>query len=570
MDGVIRQGTPVLVSATCAVICFGEKGGWKRESQRKESNVIRMPAPARIGIPRHGHVNLEAVLGALRDLNKRIFDVMVAFTGLILLSPAFVLIAILIKRDSPGPVFYGGPRVGRYGRSFKILKFRTMHERSASYLGPRVTGKNDNRITRVGSWLRETKLNELPQLWNTLTGNMSLVGPRPEDPQIAKSWPPDARREILSVRPGITSPASILYRDEETLLSSADVMEDYTRNILPDKMRLDRLYVRNHTFCSDLDTILWTAVILIPRVSRTRIPEGYLFAGPVFRLVSRYLSWFLADLVVSLCATGMAVLMWRSQGPLNWGMVNLAGLSITLALLFSGINAIAGLNRIDWSQAIAEDAASLVLSSMFVTALFTLFNYLQSQYGWLTPFSLPVSMISTIGLMAAIGFVAMRYRLRLVTGVASRLIRWRRSAIGAAEHVLIVGAGEGSRIANWLLKQGEPGGAFSIVGLVDDDQPARQGMRVDGCWVLGGSADLTALIKRHDVGVVVLAVPHVSLEARERIAKLCERSGARMVFLPDLLAALSEQLAQPPKAKEAAISLDTVEAPGQDGNTLAQ
>ena len=514
---------------------------------------MRMPSPASISVPRQGHVSLEAVLGALRDLNKRIFDVMVALTGLILLSPVFVLIAILIKRDSPGPVFYWGPRMGRHGRPFKILKFRTMYERSASYLGPRVTGKNDSRITPVGSWLRETKLNELPQLWNTLIGDMSLVGPRPEDPEIVKNWPPDARREILSVRPGITSPASILYHDEETLLSATDVMEDYTRNILPDKMRLDRLYVRNHTFCSDLDTILWTAVILIPRVSRTRIPEGYLFAGPVFRFVSRYLSWFLADLVVSLGAAGLAVLVWRSQGPLNWGMGYLAGLSIILALLFSGINAIAGLNRIDWSRAIAEDAASLVLSSMFVTALFTLFNYLQLRYGWLTPYSLPVPMIFTIGLMAAIGFVIMRYRLRLVTGFASRWIRWRRSAIGAGEHVLIVGAGEGTRIANWLLKQGESGGAFSIVGLVADDQPARQGMRVDGCWVLGGSADLAALIKRYDVGVVLLAVPHVSLEARERIAKLCGYSGARLVFLPDLLAALSEQLAQPLKAREAAI-----------------
>ncbi len=96
------------------------------------------------------------------------------------------------------------------GKGFGILKFRTMYERAESYAGPRVTGKQDRRITPLGQWLRNTKLNELPQLWNVLIGEMSLVGPRPEDPEIVKTWPADARKEILSVRPGITSPASIL------------------------------------------------------------------------------------------------------------------------------------------------------------------------------------------------------------------------------------------------------------------------------------------------------------------------------------------------------------------------
>jgi FlaA1/EpsC-like NDP-sugar epimerase len=305
-------------------------------------------------------------------------------------------------------------------------------------------------------------------------------------------------------------------------------------------------------------------------MARTRIPEGYLFAGPVSRLVHRYISWFLADLVVSLGAAGTAVLLWRSQGPLNWGIVHLTGMAIILAFLFSGINSIAGLNRIVWSQATAEDAAGLVMSSGLVTLSFMLFDYLQSRHGWLPYPSLPVTMIFTIGLMAAIGFVVMRYRLRLVTGLASRWLRWRRSAMGVGERVLIVGAGEGSLIANWLLRHGESRWAFSVVGLVDDDQPTRQGMRVDGCWVLGGSADLPALIERYDVGVVLLAVPHISLEAREHIANLCECSGTCLVFLPDLLDALSKQLAQPLRARAASVALDTVEVPGQYANVLAE
>ena len=125
------------------------------------------------------------------------------------------------------------------------------------------------RITPLGQWLRETKINELPQLWNVLVGEMSIVGPRPEDPEIAESWPWDARREILSVRPGITSPTSVLYRDEEKMLKGDDVLDDYLQIVMPDKLRLDQLYVRNHRFLSDLDIIFWTLLVLLPQASQT-------------------------------------------------------------------------------------------------------------------------------------------------------------------------------------------------------------------------------------------------------------------------------------------------------------
>ena len=134
---------------------------------------------------------------SLSGIIKRVFDFTAALIGLILLSPFFVLISIFIKRDSPGPVFYWGPRIGRDGMVFKMLKFRTMYETPKSYSGPRVTAKDDDRITRFGKWLRDTKLNELPQLWNVLIGEMSLVGPRPEDPSISKTWPRQLRRNCF-------------------------------------------------------------------------------------------------------------------------------------------------------------------------------------------------------------------------------------------------------------------------------------------------------------------------------------------------------------------------------------
>lgn len=121
---------------------------------------------------------------------KRVFDILFASLGLIFLSPALLTVGILIMKESPGPALYGGPRVGRGGRRFRILKFRTMYERPESYNGPRLTSKDDPRITPLGHWLRNTKINELPQLWNVLVGDMSLVGPRPEDPEFIDSYPP--------------------------------------------------------------------------------------------------------------------------------------------------------------------------------------------------------------------------------------------------------------------------------------------------------------------------------------------------------------------------------------------
>ena len=161
------------------------------------------------------------------EFGKRLFDIIVSGMGLIILSPIYALLAFYIKRTYPGPVFYRGARVGQHGRNFKILKFSTMANCREGEDGPRITAKDDPRITPIGRWLRDTKLNEIPQLWNVLVGEMSLVGPRPEDPEIVATWPENERQTILSIRPGITSPASIFFRDEERLLESESVMEKY-------------------------------------------------------------------------------------------------------------------------------------------------------------------------------------------------------------------------------------------------------------------------------------------------------------------------------------------------------
>jgi lipopolysaccharide/colanic/teichoic acid biosynthesis glycosyltransferase len=482
---------------------------------------------------------------------KRIFDFLAALVGLIVLLPLFLVIAALIKHDDTGPVFYRGPRAGKNGRPFGILKFRTMYERKESYNGPHVTCKEDSRITPIGHWLRDTKINELPQLWNVLIGEMSLVGPRPEDIEIVETWPANIRREILSVRPGITSPASILYHDEERLLSSDNLMDSYFKNILPDKLRLDQLYIRNRSFFVDLDTIFWTIAILVPRIVRARIPEGYLFAGPISRLVSRHLSWFIVDLIISISAAASTSILWRIQEPLNWGVEHLIGLAILIAFLFSGINSLAGINRIVWSEAFAEDGVWLALTSGIVTVSVCILNYLDSRFHWLPYQPLPTTMIFTMGLMASIGFVIVRYRSRLLTGLVRHLLDRKRGTSKVVERVLIIGSGEGYQIANWLLKREDSGRLLSVVGVVDDEEPAMLGMRVKGNLVLGGTDELEVLIKKYDVGVVLFAASKAKPEYVKKVENLCMVNQARMVLLTDLLIILQKQLTQPTRHRNA-------------------
>jgi diguanylate cyclase (GGDEF)-like protein len=488
--------------------------------------------------------SINLVNEVLRSWVKRAFDFSLALAGLIILAPVFIHISILIKRDSTGPVFFWGTRMGKHGQPFKILKFRTMYERLESYQGPPITADKDERITLLGHWLRDTKINELPQLWNVLLGEMSIVGPRPEDVEIAKSWPQDAFDEILSIRPGITSPTSVLYHDEEKLLSQDNLMRDYLKRILPDKIRLDRLYVRHHSFFSDLDAIFWTIAIIIPQLSKTKIPEGYLFAGPIFRIIHRYVGWFLIDFLVSLIVAYMASFIWGIglQAPLAMGY--LTAIALPVALFFSGFNSLIGLNRVLWSEATLDDAIRLMTSSVFMTAVLCIFNYLQSIYHWSNFSPLPQSMILFIGFVAGFGFLSVRYRLRLLSSTAHRWVNWRQGNSKIGERVLIVGLGEGNKIANYLLRQRTFRAAFSIVGTIDNNNPSQHGMRVSGNWILGGIRDIPMLIERYDIGMILSTVPHAEPE-NEHILEICQMFHTRLIFLDDLLAMTDRQVTRP-------------------------
>ena len=196
-------------------------------------------------------------MNSLNKIIKRIFDIICSGLGLVILSPFLLFVAIRIKMGSDGPVFFKQIRVGEKGKEFEILKFRTMVV-DAEKLGRQITVGNDNRITKIGAFLRKYKIDELPQLINVFKGDMSLVGPRPEVPRYVKMYT-EEQRKVLDVKPGITDLASIRYRDENELLGKAENPDEfYINTIMPDKLALNMEYINKSNIFFDIYIILKT------------------------------------------------------------------------------------------------------------------------------------------------------------------------------------------------------------------------------------------------------------------------------------------------------------------------
>ncbi len=199
------------------------------------------------------------------DAAKRSMDLVLCLAALPLALPLMAAIAVWVRLDSAGPALFRQQRVGRHGRLFHIHKFRTMRVRS-SQAGPLITVAGDARVTRAGRWLRRTKLDELPQLLDVIRGDMSLVGPRPEVPRYMALYPDEARRLILSVRPGVTDRATIEFRDEERLLAAAsDPERAYVEQVMPIKQRYYLDYVARRSLAGDVGILIDTLRAVLGR-----------------------------------------------------------------------------------------------------------------------------------------------------------------------------------------------------------------------------------------------------------------------------------------------------------------
>ena len=196
---------------------------------------------------------------------QRLFDLVVATAALVILSPLLLVLAVAVRIASPGPAFYRGPRIGRDGRPFAIYKFRSMvlggHTQGAG-----ITTRDDPRVTPLGRLLRSSKLDELPQLLNIVIGDMSIVGPRPEDPRYVAFYTAE-QREVLRVRPGMTSPASVAYRHEESQLTGEDWEQHYIHVVMPAKLAIERRYLATRTLVADLGVIWQTIRAVITRAA---------------------------------------------------------------------------------------------------------------------------------------------------------------------------------------------------------------------------------------------------------------------------------------------------------------
>jgi len=207
-------------------------------------------------------------VGAYARFGKRACDLFFSIVMMVLLLPLLVLVGILLKLTSKGPILFHQLRVGRDGQLFQIKKFRSMRA-EAGELGPTITKAGDRRITPLGRLLRKTKVDELPQFWNVLKGDMSIVGPRPEVPKYVELYTPEQLR-VLSVRPGITDPASVAYRHEEALLEEQqDAERFYIETLLPHKLVINLKYLEEMSFLYDLRIVAATALqVLCIRTSR--------------------------------------------------------------------------------------------------------------------------------------------------------------------------------------------------------------------------------------------------------------------------------------------------------------
>ncbi|HEX8219060.1 MAG TPA: polysaccharide biosynthesis protein [Chloroflexia bacterium] len=458
--------------------------------------------------------------GALRDAAwKRPFDVAGSLLALVLLSPVFLLVSLVVKLGDGGPVFHRGLRTGRHGQPFLLYKFRTMHV-GAERAGPGITASEDARITSVGRWLRRTKLDELPQLLNVLRGEMSIVGPRPEDPRYVELYSPE-ERQILGVRPGITSAASLTYRNEEQVLSGGDWETLYRTRVMPDKLRIDLAYLARRTFGSDLRLILQTAALsFLPGVPSN--PAKALLLG------MRNRHFLAVDMLVCLITPALATML-RTDGPdvlSKYGqsllVITPLFMAIKLAVFFRG-----GLYNRYWRYAGVEELGNIAGLSLIALAIqLVLFLFVLRSAGWISddfPRSIPL-LVSLLDLFFVGG---VRFSVRLVNESHKR-----RSHTAGAVPVLIAGAGSaGVMIVDEV--RSNPNLGMIPVGFVDD-APQKQGARIRGIPVLGRCQDIERVAGETKARHVIIAMPTAPGKTIREIVAVCERAGVQAKTVPGM------------------------------------
>lgn len=466
---------------------------------------------------------------------KRTFDVLAALVGVLVLWPLFVVAAILIKLDSPGPVFYKQVRVGQGLRPFFIHKFRTMVEHAASN-GKLLTIGLDNRITRVGRFLRQHKLDELPQLLNILQGDMSVVGPRPEVPRYVELFRSDYSK-ILMERPGLTDLASLKYVDEAAILAqSPNPEEEYKNTILPDKLRLAELYIHRSSFLFDLAIIVQTLLCLmkIPVVV-CDIPE---FLAPpkkvrstsgrtMKELVIKYRRPLIVSLDLLLIILTNYLAFWlRFDGAIPRAVIegflsSLPWLVVIRGAAFSLFRLHEGL----WRYTSLWDFQNILIGVSSSTLAF---------YGWVHLVMGNISYPGSIYIIDSFLLVGFMTGVRL----SARLVR-DRVIYRHKKKVLIIGAGDsGERVVREMTMQGSY--HYQPIGFIDDEILLLN-QRIHGVRVLGGRQDLPRILAEKQPDEVVIALTNAKPALLREIISALEPFKLSIKTLPRVQDLLTEK-----------------------------
>jgi len=460
---------------------------------------------------------------------KRSLDIAASALGLLVLSPALLVVAALIKLDSPGPVFFRQVRVGRFGRPFRIFKFRTMTHVVVPD-GPQLTVAGDARITRIGAFLRRYKLDELPQLIDVLRGTMSLVGPRPEVPRYVEHYPEASRERVLSVRPGITDAASLHYRDENTLLArAADPEREYLEVILPAKLQYALEYVDNASVGNDLRMIgLTLRTVFVPPLPSPRRfllmndSKIWSWLDQTMSALNPWRTWvaMMVDAATILACWHITYLFrlgferWQPGRPWYDDYVSY-GVVLTYLLCLALTGARRGLWRFFGFDDFKRITAACLLAGLG-SAVFVLMAQLVGV-------ARAVLVLHPLFTVAALSLVRMTYR---IVGEHAR------SRVNGLEvetrRAIVLGAGEAARrlIAGIHMRDG-----WNVLGLLDDD-PGIRGQRLAGIPVLGALADVSRPHICSGATHIIVAMPGASEEERSRAFSLAKQTGLPVLTVP--------------------------------------
>ncbi len=452
---------------------------------------------------------------------KRCVDLVFGLIGLIVTSPVFVVLSIFVKLDSRGPVFYRQERVGEDRKLFRIFKFRTMIV-GAYRKGARLTVKRDPRITRVGQFLRWTKLDELPQILNVLVGDMSLVGPRPEDPYFVNFYSGE-QLEVLSVKPGLIGPSQIDGRDEVEKYpqGTEDTEKYYVDCILPEKIERDLAYVRAASFWGDLKFLVvgFFSVILSQFKSeffvRSKARMALLGADLAFMI----LAYVLANLIKFDWVLPAKSWPYLTQ-TLFW-----------IVILKPPVFVYYGIYQRSTRWLGRQDLAAIVKASCVASALVVAVTY----FSGLQKHSRAVFIVD----WALLNFfmASFRYVLRNILSGAAR-----GEEPSAYLNVLVAGSGHGGEeILRALLE--DPNSRFMPVGIIDHE-PNRWGALIHGVKVMGGATDIAMAASTHGVKMVLVSLADLDPVVVRDITEACRKLNLDYSLVPALSDMLSRQEAK--------------------------